>query len=1079
MTFPTTDATIARTDAAQTFTGVQTFSSDMVVNSVNIGRGKGAIATNTAVGTDAISATATGTENAALGYNALKVVTSGARNAVVGSQAAKALITGIDNIALGYRALSTATSSESNTAIGSDALKVLGDSTNDRNTAVGTGSFSNLTTGQYNVAVGQGTFLNATSGSNNVGVGKYAGFRDINDAGVTSSNKSVFIGAETKPLNSTSINEIVIGYDARGLGNNSTVLGNSLITQAKVFGALDLPDATTSTSTTSGALKVGGGAGIAENLNVGGNAKITGTLTVTNGAGAGKVLTSDANGLGTWTTPAGVTTMAAIGSTPNANGATISGVNLNLEPASASYGGIVTTGTQTFAGAKTFSPAVTAASFLGVGTKFSPTLTAAANADILVGLDIDPTFTNGSYSALTNYALRVQGIGFGRGGGAVETNTAIGSGTLINNTTGANNTGLGYRALILNSIGSGNTAFGTLAGAYIGPTNTSANSSGTNSTFIGYNTSPLANGDDNEVVIAGGNATTRTVGLGTNTTLIGNAATTQTRIMGALDLPDATASTSSTSGALKVAGGAGIAGALNVGTTATITGATTISSTTSSTSTTTGALKVAGGAGIAGNAYIGGTISIAGGSPGAGKVLTSTDTSGIASWTTLSAVPYTGATGAVNLGAYDLTVNGLNVGKGTLSLGTNTSIGNAALSSINNSTAGSSTAVGYQALKAATTGGQNTALGSQSLASNTTGIGSIAIGSSALNSAKDANYNVAIGTNAMSGGSITTGYGGDNVAIGTSSLSTITTGASNIALGTFSGGNITSGSKNIFIGDNAGYKAGAGNNGSNTTGRNSVIIGWNARPSADNNTNEVVLSGYNTGDIVGLGSNTTLIGNSATTDSKIWGALDLPNTTASTSSTSGALKVGGGAGIAGALNVGTTATITGATTISSTTSSTSTTTGALKVAGGAGIAGNTYIGGTISIAGGSPGLGKVLTSDANGLATWSNNGGGGVLSKIATYTILTTDNANVLVFSGSTATQTITLPSAVTVGAGREITIKNVASVSVAIASAGGYLISDSTTTTATGLNIGIEPSNNWIKAISDGTNWIILRALF
>ena len=55
----------------------------------------------------------------------------------------------------------------------------------------------------------------------------------------------------------------------------------------------------------------------------------------------------------------GITTLAAIGSSPNANGATISGVNLNLEPASASFGGVVTTGTQTFAGAKTFNAAVT------------------------------------------------------------------------------------------------------------------------------------------------------------------------------------------------------------------------------------------------------------------------------------------------------------------------------------------------------------------------------------------------------------------------------------------------------------------------------------------------------------------------------------------------------------------------------------------------------------------------------------------------------------------------------------------------------------------------------------------------
>lgn len=50
----------------------------------------------------------------------------------------------------------------------------------------------------------------------------------------------------------------------------------------------------------------------------------------------------------------GVTTMAAIGASPNANGATISGSTLNLEPASASFGGVITTGTQTFAGVKTF-----------------------------------------------------------------------------------------------------------------------------------------------------------------------------------------------------------------------------------------------------------------------------------------------------------------------------------------------------------------------------------------------------------------------------------------------------------------------------------------------------------------------------------------------------------------------------------------------------------------------------------------------------------------------------------------------------------------------------------------------------
>jgi hypothetical protein len=55
----------------------------------------------------------------------------------------------------------------------------------------------------------------------------------------------------------------------------------------------------------------------------------------------------------------GVTTMAAIGATPNANGATITGgTTLNLQPADASFGGVVTTAAQTFAGIKTFSAAI-------------------------------------------------------------------------------------------------------------------------------------------------------------------------------------------------------------------------------------------------------------------------------------------------------------------------------------------------------------------------------------------------------------------------------------------------------------------------------------------------------------------------------------------------------------------------------------------------------------------------------------------------------------------------------------------------------------------------------------------------
>jgi hypothetical protein len=51
----------------------------------------------------------------------------------------------------------------------------------------------------------------------------------------------------------------------------------------------------------------------------------------------------------------------------------------------------------------------TAASLLAQGVYFNNTLVAAANNDVLVGLDINPTFTNGAFTGVTNLAARIQG----------------------------------------------------------------------------------------------------------------------------------------------------------------------------------------------------------------------------------------------------------------------------------------------------------------------------------------------------------------------------------------------------------------------------------------------------------------------------------------------------------------------------------------------------------------------------------------------------------------------------------------------------------------------------------------------
>jgi hypothetical protein len=98
---------------------------------------------------------------------------------------------------------------------------------------------------------------------------------------------------------------------------------------------------------------------------------------------------------------------------------------------------------------------------------------------------------------------------------------------------------------------------------------------------------------------------------------------------------------------------------------------------------------------------------------------------------------------------------------------------------------------------------------------------------------------------------------GYNTAIGYIALQS-NTGAINTAVGAYALNQNSSGTQNVALGGYAGSSI--------TSGGNNVVIGYNAQLGSGGQSNEIVI-GYNA---VGLGSNTTVIGNSSTTFGRWW-----------------------------------------------------------------------------------------------------------------------------------------------------------------------------------------------------------------
>jgi len=189
--------------------------------------------------------------------------------------------------------------------------------------------------------------------------------------------------------------------------------------------------------------------------------------------------------------------------------------------------------------------------------------------------------------------------------------------------------------------------------------------------------------------------------------------------------------------------------------------------------------------------------------------------------------------GSINTST-DIIVNGIKIGKGLNSINSNTVIGSLSGESITTGT--QNYFGGTDAGRFNTSGSLNTFLGFYSGRKNTTGSANMFLGN-------------------FCGAENTTGS--ENLAIGSNSLVNIISSGASTAIGTNAG---------RFISDKTT---------SATSITNSILLGYRTSPLANSQTNQIVI-GY---DANGLGSNTTVIGNSSTINTWLGGNVLIGTTT--------------------------------------------------------------------------------------------------------------------------------------------------------------------------------------------------------
>lgn len=521
-------------DADFTFNGTTvTMANDASISGLTVGKGGGAVSTNTVLGLNSGTQNSTGanntyvgwgsafwqlgSQNTALGHSALNGNTSGgtttgSNNTAVGYQSLLQNTTASNNTAVGYQSLYSNTTGTNNTSLGYQAgysqntgngLTAIGfqaaRATNTGNvTAVGLQAALNNTSGSI-LAVGDTALYNNTTGTDNTAIGSFqtmytnttgsynvAVGRDALRNNTTASYNTA-VGLQAMYANTTGQQNVGLGYFA--LYNNTTGSYNSV------------------TGLQSMALNTTG----SNNTAQGYQALYSNTTASNNTAVGYQVLysnTTGANNIGFGSPVAGFSNSTLFANTTGAQNnafgsSALSANTTGLENSAFGYLTLLfnTTGSYNTAyGNRSLYSNTTANNNTAVGYQALYSNTASNNT--AVGFQALFSNTATENSAFGRTALYSNTTGTGNNSFGFQSlysnttgtrNSAFGYNALVYNTTGGNNTAFGYEASLNNTTASNNTAVGYQAGY--------SNTTGTQNTFVGYQAGLNgATGDQNTYV---------------------------------------------------------------------------------------------------------------------------------------------------------------------------------------------------------------------------------------------------------------------------------------------------------------------------------------------------------------------------------------------------------------------------------------------------------------------------------------------------------------------------------------------------------------------------------------------------